>query len=143
MGRYLKSVSMKAFDGSAIKIPFCCIYCKKDQCKFPCPEYADEMNGQKCSRFEMEFGEMVGWPEFWLSVLRNVIYLAIIAILVWILNVVVDNLKDECVVVVDRSCFAGATGVECRIEYKGAISTNNLTYLVKEALRTQQAERTK
>lgn len=64
MERYLKSVSVKAFDGSAIKIPFCCINCKKDQCGLPCQEYADEMKEQKCSRFEMEFGVHEGFSDY-------------------------------------------------------------------------------
>ena len=61
MARYLKSVSVKAVDGTAIKIPFCCINCAKNKCKIPCKEYVDEMKEQKCSCLEMEFGIQGGW----------------------------------------------------------------------------------
>lgn len=76
MTRYLKSASMKGLDGGAVKMPFCCINCKKNRCKVPCDEYADEMKDQKCSRLEMEFGIHDGW---WDS-LRKIIIQIILAV---------------------------------------------------------------
>ena len=79
MERYLKYVSMKAFDGSAIKIPFCCINCKKDQCKLPCQEYADEMKDQRCSRFEMEFGIYDDWRDsLWKMIIQIILAIGLV-----------------------------------------------------------------
>lgn len=76
MGRYLKSVSMKAFDGNAIRIPICCEGCKEDFCKLPCQKFADAVKGQECSHFEMVFGV----HEDWWDLLKKIIIQVILAI---------------------------------------------------------------
>lgn len=73
MGRYLKSVSMKAADGTVLKFPFCCTKCKKESCSLPCDDYAAEMGNVKCSKFDMEWDI----EDRWLSMLTGICIISI------------------------------------------------------------------
>lgn len=136
MGRYLKSVSMRAFDGTTIKPPLCCISCTKSVCDVPCTEYETKMKDVRCSCFEMEFG----MTETWGCVCKVGAYLVfIITVIVFfflVLNKIISNkIPDQYAVSAEKRVFPGITEKCFKVAYQGdGVDTNHLARTIEKAI---------
>ena len=136
MGRYLKSVSMRAFDGTTIKPPLCCISCTKSVCDVPCTEYETKMKDVRCSCFEMEFG----MTETWGCVCKVGAYLVFITTVIvfffLVLNKIISNkIPDQYAVSAEKRVFPGITEKCFKVAYQGdGVDTNHLARTIEKAI---------
>lgn len=137
MGRYLKSVSMRAFDGTTIKPPLCCISCTKSVCDVPCTEYETKMKDVRCSCFEMEFGMTEVWTK--LDILKCVfkcgLYLIFVVMVIVLFKVISNKLPDQYTVSAEKRVFPGITEKCFKVAYQGdGVDTNHLARTIEKAI---------
>ena len=130
MGRYLKSISMRAFDGTTINPPLCCISCTKSICDIPCKEYETKMGDARCSCFEMEFGMTES-----INVLKCVFYLILVGIVISIFMMVKNKMSDQYTVSAEKRVFPGITEKCFKVAYQGdGIDANHLSRTIEKAI---------
>lgn len=140
MGRYLKSISMRAFDGTTIKPPLCCISCAKSICDIPCEEYETKMGDARCSCFEMEFGMTETRAESTERICKGISYVifivgVIISFIIVLFKVFSNKIPDLYTVSAEKRVFPGITEKHFKVAYQGdGIDTNHLIRTIERAV---------
>ena len=136
MGRYLKSVSMRAFDGTTIKPPLCCISCTKSICEIPCKKYETAMKDVRCSCFVMEFGMTETWGCACKVGAYLVFIITVIVFFFLVLNKIISNkIPDQYAVSAEKRVFPGITEKCFKVAYQGdGVDTNHLARTIEKAI---------
>ena len=116
MERYLKSLSMRAKDGSVLVPPVCCINCKDKECPSSCEKFQKVMGDIKCTLVEMEFGRVDTW---WELLWRIVPYAILTGITVALGIYICHRDVQKSVVSVDRFRSGETSDVSAAISFLG------------------------
>ncbi len=116
MERYLKSLSMRAKDGSVLVPPVCCINCKDKKCPSSCEKFQNVMGDIKCTLVEMEFGRVDTW---WELLCRIVPYAILTGITVAFGIYICYRDVQKSVVSVDRFRCGETSDVSASISFIG------------------------